>query len=46
MKFLGRGALDISPKYVWTFSIVLIFIHMYNVSVTVLLRHTVPEEEE
>ena len=32
MKFLV-GALDTSLKYIWTFSIVLIFIHIYNVRV-------------
>jgi hypothetical protein len=32
MKYLGNGALDTSLKYIWTFSIVSIFIHMYNVS--------------
>ena len=31
MTFLGNGALDTSLKYIWTFSIVLMFIHMYNV---------------
>jgi hypothetical protein len=32
MKFLGSGELDTSLKYLWTFSIVLRFIHMYSIS--------------
>ena len=32
MKFLGSGARDTSLKYIWIFSIVLIFIYMYNLS--------------
>ena len=39
MKLIGSGAHDTPLKYIWTFSFVLIFIHVYNTS-------KVPEEEE
>jgi hypothetical protein len=34
-------AIDTSPKYIWTFSIFLIFIHKYNVLLQAHLKKTV-----
>lgn len=33
IKFLGSGALGTSLKCIWTFSIILIFIHIYSVTI-------------